>query len=78
MLVVLRIMRSTQSSEGRCEGTTSASRRGRGARRGVVKLPSIIALNNLDGATELSRHPHKEVRKTVKVPDLRRRGKVHK
>jgi hypothetical protein len=36
-----------------------------GARRGVINLSTIIALNSLDGATELSQHPHKEVRKTV-------------
>jgi hypothetical protein len=35
-----------------------------GARHGVIKLLSIITLNSLDSVTELSRHPHKEVRKT--------------
>jgi hypothetical protein len=37
--------------------------REKGARRGVINLMSIIALNSLDGTTERSRHPHKEIRK---------------
>jgi hypothetical protein len=37
-----------------------------GTRRGVIKLLSIITLNSPYGATELSRHLGKEVRKTWK------------
>jgi hypothetical protein len=33
-------------------------------RCGVIKLPSVIVMNTPDGATELSRHPRKEVRNT--------------
>jgi hypothetical protein len=44
-------------------------------RHGVIKLTSIITLNNLDGMTKLSRHPHKEIRKVGEGAILTAEGK---
>jgi hypothetical protein len=44
-------------------------------RHGVIKLTSIITLNNMDGTTELSRHPHKEIRKVGEGVILTAEGK---
>jgi hypothetical protein len=39
-----------------------AAREEEGTRRGVIKLPPIIALNTSNGATELSQRRREEVR----------------
>jgi hypothetical protein len=44
-------------------------------RRGVIKLSSIIAPNGLDGTTELSQHPCKEMRKVGEDVKLTMEGK---
>ena len=46
-----------------------------GARRRVIKLMSIVTLNNLDGMIELSRHPREEVRKVGEGVRLTVEGK---
>jgi hypothetical protein len=45
------------------------------AGRGVTKLTSIINLNSLNGTTELSRHPCKEMRKVGEGVRLTAKGK---
>jgi hypothetical protein len=44
-------------------------------RRGVINLTSIIAPNSLDGTTERSQHPHKEIRKVREGVRLTTEGK---
>jgi hypothetical protein len=49
-----------------------------GARRGVIKLTTIIALNSLDVSIELNRQLRKEMRKVGEGVRLMAEGKVHK
>jgi hypothetical protein len=44
---------------------------------GVIKLPTVVTLNDLNGEAELSGHPGEEVAEGGEVSDLTCNGKVH-